>query len=99
MCLFRKKKVKSIGSDSDPFGLEKRQREAEIIAASVKVGDVFHRRWHEPIGNIMAHIVADYTVIKIEGDLITLEAPHEKTLQFTREEFKTELCYEFTKIQ
>ncbi len=98
MCFFRKKKAKSIARDSDPFGLEKRRKDAEIIALNVKVGDMFHRSWSERRGSISLRLVADYTVTRIDGDLITLEAPHEEPLQLTKEDFKYELTMFMTKI-
>ncbi len=98
MCFFRKKKAKSIARASDPFGLEKRRKDAEIIALNVKVGDMFHRSWSERRGSVSLRLVADYTVTRIDGDLITLEAPHEEPLQLTKEDFKYELTMFMTKI-
>lgn len=100
MCFFRKKKVKSTSSDSEPFGLEKRQKDAEIIASNVKVGDKYRRRWHKRVDDITLHIATDYTVTRIEGNLITFEAPSEEPLQFTMEELKSSVFFlhQFTKI-
>ena len=93
MCLFRRKRKK------DPFDFEKKQMESEMIANSVQVGDRFLRRWNEVVGSTTLFVKAEYTVTRIEGDLITLEAPHEEALQLTRKEFAYDLCYFFTKVQ
>ena len=87
MCLFRKKARKIRKLDyNDPFTEEKRRKDAVIIVSGLKVGEKFRRSWSERIGNISARLVADYTVTRIEDDLITLESPHEKTIQLTRME-------------
>ena len=88
MCLFGKKAGKTRKHDpNDPFGLKRRREEAVITVSNVKVGDRFHRRWSELIGDRYYRVVADYTVTRIEGDLITLESPREKPIQLTKWEF------------
>lgn len=72
--------------------------EADIVSNNVKVGDKFSKRGEKRVGNTVLHIKTIYTVTRIEGDLITLEAPNAETLYFTRKDLATELCYFFSKV-